>query len=146
LGLIRPDRSEIPAAAQRLTRGGRVQTCVDGQIDELLLASEVPPLGEVGRHEALHKLQLQALLLGEVQQLVGAHGVRVLEQVEPVLETGLGGDPGHALQHLLRVGGVDPLVVGEVVRLAALEVDGRVGREFERAVRHLDARWVLVGG
>ena len=59
---------------------------------------------------------------------------------------GVGGDAGDALEHLLGLLGRDALVLREVVRLAALEVDGSVGRELERVVGHLDHGGVVVAG
>ena len=86
---------------------------------------------EVGRHEPFRSLTLSSLLLREVQQLVRLHGVRMLEQVEAVFQTRAGGDAGDPLQHLLHLIGWDAFVRGQVIRLAAVEVDGGVWRELE---------------
>ena len=89
--------------------------------------AEVSALGEVRGHQPLGELELASVLLREVEQLVRLDGVGVVQQVEAVLESGRRGDAGHPLEHLLSLAGRDALVLGEVVGLAALEVDGGVG-------------------
>ena len=98
LRLVGTDGVEVAAALQGLARGVGVESGIRGELDELVLAPEVAALGEVRGHEPLGELVLAALLLGEVQQLVGLDGVGVLEEVEAVLEAGVGGDAGDALR------------------------------------------------
>ena len=54
-------------------------------------------LDEVGAQQPLVGLDLLAMLLGVVQQLVRRDRLRVLQRVEVVVEPDLGGDPGNAM-------------------------------------------------
>jgi hypothetical protein len=84
---------------------------------------------------------LAPLRLREVQQLVGLDRVRVLQQVEAVLESGIRGDAGDLVEHLRTRSRGMPLS-GEEVQLVALEVDRCVGRQLERVEGDLDLRRV----
>ena len=95
------------------------------------------PLDEVGLEQALLHLELAAVRLGVVDQLVGEHGVGVLERVVVVVQADRLGDAGDPLEHPLDPVGRES-ARDEVVLLAAVEVDRGVGRELEGVVLDLD--------
>src|SRR3546814_1169989 len=74
------------------------------QLGELVDVSDVTPFDEVGAQQALLGLELLAVLLGVVEQLVGLDGVRVLERREVVIEPDRASDRSHRSQHLLDLG------------------------------------------
>src|SRR5688572_16928077 len=67
-------------------------------------------------------------------------GARVLDRIEVVLETDVGGDAGDPGKHLLGRVATDRLHAHEVVEFAAVEVERGIGRELEAVVFDLD-RW-----
>ena len=114
-----------------------VEPDLGGEVRELLVAADVAALDEVRAQQALLHLDLLAVLLGVVQQLVRLHGLGVLERVEVVVEPDLRGDPGHAVEHRLDLRRGHALVLDEEVDLGAGEVHRRVRGELEAVVLDL---------
>src|SRR5690606_119874 len=122
-----------------------VETQFGSEIGKILDAADVATLLEVRREQRLLHLELAAAQFRVVQQLVRLDRVGVLQRVVVVVEADRAGDARDPLDHLLRGVDGDPLVLGEELELAALEVDGRVGGELEGVVLDLD-RHPRLGG
>src|SRR3546814_18206593 len=106
---------------------------------------DVTPFDEVGAQQALLGLELLAVLLGVVEQLVGFDGVRVLERREVVLETDRASDRSHRYQHLLDLGLGESIVADQEVYLAAVQVHGVVGLDVAVWVLDLYRASLVVG-
>ena len=96
------------------------------------------PLAEVGGEQSLGHLQLLALLLGVVQQLVRLAGVGVQQCIEVVPQPDVIGDGADLVEHLAHLPGRHPLVPHEEVDLGAVEVHRSIRGQLEAVVGHLD--------
>ncbi len=82
---------------------------------------------EVRLEQTLLHVDLAALGLGEMQEFVSLNGVRLVDVVEVVVESDVGGNAGDVGQHLLDLVHWHTLALAEVVNGVSIKVERSIG-------------------